>query len=131
MGSVPLRAIRRVTGTITQDGGAVETTILTSAKIQTPNPDCTVNLSGELNIIAGTAATEIVIGIYRGTLAGGNRIYTDQGTTVVAGNYYSIPFYVSDQPGDVDGLTYDVTVREISATGNGFPQESSIGGYIS
>lgn len=52
-------------------------------------------------------------------------------TPAAAGEYVTVPFTVEDQPGDVAGQEYAVTVIETSATAAGTVTYGFVGGTIS
>lgn len=119
------------TATAVTDGGAVETVIVSSRPVNTPGPGATVSLFGVVNITTGTAGTQVVLRFVRGDSAAGVDVGTATIDTTTAADDYTIPFNFTDEPGDVVGLVYSVTVTETSATADGTVNYASIGGFIS
>lgn len=123
------RTIPLAVATAVTDGGATETVVLVSNAITTAGPNQTVTLVGEVNITAGTNGVAAVIKIRRGSTTSGTQVGPTLTTTEVATKLYTIPFEITDAPGDVGGLTYCVTVTETSASANGTVNYVAIGGY--
>ena len=101
------------------DGGAVETAVLTSVGIFTTAQQPKVLITGMINVVAGTAATQLITKVRRGNSVSGPEIGTLLTDTVVDGDSYVLPLHVEDVPGESAGLQYTLTVTETSATADG------------
>lgn len=101
------------------DGGATETVVLTVPNIDTTNNQGRVLITGIIAITPGTSATAITVKIRRGTTTAGVEVGTADSQTGSATAPRIIPFHVEDQPGEVAGQSYVITVTETSATADG------------
>jgi hypothetical protein len=115
----PVAAYGPFTATAVTDGGTAETVVLTTDPIIVPSYQRKVTISGYLNITPGTSAVSCVIKVRRGTTTSGTQVGSTETALTIATDNISIPFLVSDQPGDSAGVQYVVTVAEGSAGANG------------
>lgn len=115
----PVAAYGPFTATAVTDGGTAETVVLTTDPIIVPSYQRKVTISGYLNITPGTSAVSCVIKVRRGTTTSGTQVGSTETALTIATDNISIPFLVSDQPGDSAGVQYVVTVVEGSAAANG------------
>ena len=130
MAGYELAAIPFNSNLVNIPGGAVETTILQTPPVNTPGSNASVSIMGMVDIQPGTACTSVIINLYRG--ADKNGVYINNiETAAVAGDYVTIPFTFVDNPGDVAGELYTVTLVETAATANGFIFTATIGGFVS
>ena len=105
--------------TAVSDGGATETAILTTGGIDTTPNQGRVLITGIVAITPGTAATDVVIKVRRGTTTAGPQVGTLTSQVGAAGAPRVVPYHVEDNPGEVAGQEYTVTVAETSATSDG------------
>ncbi len=105
--------------TAVSDGGAVETAIITTGGIDTTPNQQRVLITGIVALTPGTAATDVVIKVRRGTGVTGVEVGTLTTQVGTAGAPRVIPYHVEDVPGEVAGEVYSVTVAETAATANG------------
>lgn len=131
MGFSPVNVYPPSVVTAVGDGGAVETVVLTGHSVNTDTVQKTVTLFGVVNVTAGTSATAIVVKVRRGSTTAGVEVGTAETTTAVATDDYSIPFACWDQPGEVAGATYCVTVTETAATADGTVNVASLAAIVS
>lgn len=96
-----------------------ETVVLTFPGISSSSSQDTVAVQGSLDITAGTAATFVTVRVRRGTGITGTVAGNSDPITVTAGATSNIGFDVADNPGEVAGQPYVVTVQQTAATGNG------------
>jgi hypothetical protein len=115
----PVAAYGPFTATAVTDGGTAETVVLTTDPIIVPSYQRKVTIQGYLNITPGTSAVSCVIKVRRGTTTSGTQVGSTETALTIATDNVSIPFLVSDQPGDSAGVQYVVTVAEGSAGANG------------
>jgi hypothetical protein len=115
----PVAAYGPFTATAVTDGGTAETVVLTTDPIIVPSYQRKVTIQGYLNITPGTSAVSCVIKVRRGTTTSGTQVGSTETALTIATDNISIPFLVSDQPGDSAGVQYVVTVAEGSAGANG------------
>jgi hypothetical protein len=115
----PVAAYGPFTATAVTDGGTAETVVLTTDPIIVPSYQRKVTIQGYLNITPGTSAVSCVIKVRRGTTTSGTQVGSTETALTIATDNISIPFLVSDQPGDSAGVQYVVTVVEGSAGANG------------
>lgn len=127
---MPVREITPVSATAVSDGGATEKVVLTSSPVNTSDLNRQVTLHGVLNITPGTASTNVVVRVRRGSGTSGTEVGSATTDTTTAGDDYTVPFSVSDIPGEVAGLVYSVTVTETSATADGTVNYGLVGGLI-
>lgn len=112
------------------DGGATLTVMVTSNPVSTPGPNATVTISGLITGTPGTGATRASVLIYRGTPTAG--VYVRQvDSEVTAGDFYCIPIIGIDQPGELAGQTYTLSIRMTGATALGTIEDAIIGGIVS
>ena len=101
----------------------VTTTELAVATLEIPTvaPGQTVELSGSLSLTTGTATTAVSTQIRRGSDITGTVVGTSGAVTIVntAGGTNQYQCDTQDQPGDVEGQQYTLTVTQTGATGNG------------
>lgn len=102
-----------------------ETVLVTSAPISLEGQTPLLTIWGMVAWTVGTGTTSATVRIRRGSLTGA-AILTMTGVTVAAGNVVSIPFLVTDQPGDVADQVYVATVAQAAATANGTNLASGI-----
>ena len=104
--------------------------VLTSQAVSTPGPDASVHLVGLVQLTTGASVTEVMVRInqWDGGIGPqvGNTIYI----TAAANTIYTIPFDVTDTPGEVAGLEYTVSVQGSNATTNGTVHYAVIGGVV-
>ena len=96
-----------------------ETTVLSISNVNTGGAEGTVMIMGSVYVAAGAGTTDIYVKVYRGATTAGPIIGTILDQTVAAGSSHVIPFDIVDNPGEVAGQEYIVTVTQIGATGNG------------
>lgn len=125
-----IREIVPTTATAVTDGGATEKVILASSAVSTNYGDSKVTLHGVVNLTPGTAATNVVLRVRRGSGTGGTEVGTATTDTATAGDDYTIPFSVVDQPGEVAGQVYSVTVTETTASADGTVNYAVVGGLV-
>lgn len=125
-----LSEITPITAVNVADGGTVETVVLQSSRVSTANGNQTANLHGLVAVTAGTASTGVTVRVRKGVGTAGAIVGEAVIDTAVAGDQYVIPFSVVDNPGDVAGQVYSVTVQETAATAAGSVAYVVIGGYL-
>jgi hypothetical protein len=96
-----------------------ETVVLTLPSISTANAGETVEISGAVDFTAGTAATFVTPRVRRGTGITGTVVGDADPITVTAGATSQVTFSVADNPGEVAGQPYVLTLQQTAATGNG------------
>lgn len=102
------------------DGGATETVVLAITAIQTNTANDNVSIDGMLEITtaaSGTAA--VVVKCHRTAAKTGTQVGTTFSITATTATKYAIPFMFTDNPGNVEGLQYCITVTETSGGANG------------
>ena len=105
--------------TAVSDGGATETAILTTGGIDTTPQQERVLITGIVSVTPGTAATAIVVKVRRGSGVSGAEVGSTETQTGAAGTSQVVSFHVEDNPGEVEGEQYTITVTETSATAPG------------
>lgn len=108
------------TAGLSNPAAAAETVVYTTPAILTGQGDGAIGITGTINLTPGTAATQCIVRVRQGSLAG-PLVGASPVHTVAAGAAQSISFGVTDttpfteQPG---GGVYVVTVQMTSATGS-------------
>lgn len=75
-------------------------------------------ISGEINVLAGTAATDMTVRVRKGEGITGTLVGVAQVTSIIATDTLSIPFSAIDSA-PADNASYSVTVQQTAATANG------------
>lgn len=101
------------------DGGGTETVIATSNGVNPDDREIEVLVWGHLEITTASAGTTaVVVKVRRGTTAASPQVGTTQTITATTSTKYSIPFMVTDTPGQGGPDVYSVTVTETGAGAN-------------
>lgn len=96
-----------------------ETVILTLPAVSTNGAQDTVALQGSVDITTGAGSTFVTVRVRRGTGITGAVVGAQDPITATAGSTQNIGFDVADNPGEVAGQAYVVTVQQTAATANG------------
>lgn len=98
---------------------AAETAILVTPGVSTRYNGDQIQIDGTLDITAGTGTTAVTIRCRRGNGVTGAIVGAAEPDTLAAGASEAVPFTFTDQPGDVAGQVYTLTVQQTGGTGNG------------
>lgn len=115
--------------TVVQAGTIATTTETVVAVLTIPSdstPDQQVELSGNVDLVAGTGATALQLKIRRGGTVTGTIVGSNEAATVVAGNTVQAGVEAIDTPGLEAGLQYALTVQQTGATGNATVNAASL-----
>lgn len=96
-----------------------ETVAVVLAGISTEGGGDLVELEGNLEITTGAGTTAVIMRIERGSVAGGLQVISDAAVQVTAGNTVNLSINATDNPGEVAGQSYVLTVLQSGATANG------------
>jgi hypothetical protein len=94
-----------------------ETVVATLAGLNVDRIQRRVGFGGLVNILVGTGGTSVTVRVRRGSVSGAV-VGVAQGQAVAAGSTYSIAVDALDEPGEVAGATYVLTVAVAAATAN-------------
>lgn len=115
----PVRVVGSVvTGNVTLVTTA-ETVVATLGPVNTRQASEPVVVEADVQVTAGTGATAITPRVRRGTAITDPLVGEGNPITVAAGNTVTVGIRVVDQPGEVAGQSYVVTLQQTAATGNG------------
>lgn len=99
--------------------GGTEKVIATSVGVETTDRIRTVVIWGMVEITTNaTAATAVVVKVRRGPLVTSTQVGTTQSVSSAAATKYSIPFMVTDTPGQGGPFVYSVTTTETGGGAN-------------
>jgi len=94
-----------------------ETAVATMSRLNVDRIQRRIQFNGLVNITPGTGGTSVTLRVRRGSV-GGTIVGVAQAQAVTAGSTYSIAINVTDEPGEVAGAGYVLTVAVASATDN-------------
>lgn len=95
-----------------------ETVVATLSDVETTGAGDAVDLQGSVDITAGTGATAVTLRVRRGGVAGAV-VRANNPQTIAAGNTATLDIEATDNPGDVAGQVYVLTVQQTAASANG------------
>lgn len=107
-------------------------TVAETVAVATPAIDASagdpVDIEATLDVTVGGGGTSITVKVERGGAVGGAVVATFGPYTVVAGNRVNLSVNATDQqPGDVAGQQYVVTVQVTAAAGNSTVNNAYVG----
>lgn len=95
-----------------------ETVVWTSLAYSNSGPGAQVTIFGMASVTAGTGTTAFVTRVRRGTAATGTLVGEAITVSVTAGNIRTVNITVPDNPGEIAGGHYVITVQQTGATGD-------------
>jgi hypothetical protein len=95
-----------------------ETEVLKLVAGGTQSPNTKVIIDGTVNLLIGKEATAVVVRIRRSSLTG-TVVLTQTTTMITAEKQASISFNAEDEPGEVAGVTYIVSVQQTAGKAAG------------
>lgn len=106
---------------------STDTTVTTTSETQaaqldgvkTNRPGTKVVLRAHVQMTVGTGGTAVTPRIRRGGNQAGTLVNEANAVTATAANVIDLDVQAEDLPGEVEGQSYEVTVAQTAATGNG------------
>lgn len=102
-----------------------ETVALVTPGVSTTFASDTIEIEGKINLTAGTGTTAAVFRCRRGNGITGTVVGVAETDTLAAAASETHPFEFTDNPGDVAGQVYSLTVQQTAATANGTVNSAS------
>lgn len=96
-----------------------ETVALVTPPVSTTFGSDTIDIEGKANLTTGASTTAVVFRCRRGNGITGTVVGVAETDTIAAGASETHPFQFTDNPGDVAGQVYSLTVQQTAATANG------------
>lgn len=117
---------RQVQGGSTPIVTTTETVIAQLSGVSTDRADAIVNLEAVAQVTWGTGTTAATLRVRRGVDATGTLVGSAVAEGMAAGATDDMELQVQDQPGEVAGQSYVLTVQQTGASANGTAQQSSL-----
>lgn len=107
-----------------------ELVAVVTAPVVVDGPTRTVTLSGVLVVTSGAATTTLTVRARRNNGITGTALANPIVTPVANATQIDVPFAFSDQPGEVAGLVYSVTVQQTGGGASGVVNVAIVAGVV-